>query len=124
MTRSMNKIYIVEDEPAIREILEIFLISEDFIVESFENVKSFSQRNKNSNPDLFLFDVMLPDGSGIELCNQVKNSTDSSNIPVILMSAHAKTNDFIGKCNPEDFIHKPFDIDNLLSKIRNILQDR
>jgi len=118
----MNKIYIVEDDPSIREILEIFLVSEDFIVESFENVMAFSQRDKNSKPDLFLFDVMLPDGSGIELCNEVKNSSENYEIPVILMSAHAQVKDFAERCNPEDFIHKPFDIDILLSKIQNVLK--
>lgn len=117
----MNKIYIVEDDPAIREILEIFLISEDFDVQSFDSVSTFSQRDKNVNPDLFLFDIMLPDGSGIELCNQIKSSAEDSAVPVIMMSAHAQISDFKEKCNPEDFIHKPFDIDNLLFKIRNAL---
>jgi len=38
------------------------------------------------------------------------------------MNAHAQINDFIEKCNPEDFIHKPFDIDDMLSKINNVLR--
>ncbi|KQS92408.1 response regulator [Chryseobacterium sp. Leaf394] len=117
----MRKIYIVEDDDSIREILEIFLTSEDYSVQSFENVKEFDQRNKEEKPDLYLFDVMLPDGSGIDLCSQIKTSRENAEIPVLIMSAHAQLKNFADDCQPDGFISKPFDIDHLLLQIQEII---
>lgn len=117
----MRTIYIVEDDDSIREILEIFLTSEDYVVESFENVKEFDGRNKENKPDLYLFDVMLPDGSGIDLCTEIKKSSENAEIPVLIMSAHAQLKHFADDCQPDGFISKPFDIDHLLVQIKEII---
>lgn len=116
----MRKIFLVEDNEAIREILEIFLTSENYNVKSFATVEEFAARDVCETPDLYLFDVMLPDGSGIDLCRQIKEDHDNKNIPVIIMSAHAGLGHFENLCEPEDFIAKPFDIDHVLEKIRNL----
>lgn len=118
----MRKIYLVEDDQGIREILEVVLLSENYEVQSFSTVHEFNKRNLNEDPDLYLFDVMLPDGSGIDLCKELKNSNQNKDIPVIMMSAHAQLTHFIDICQPDDFISKPFDIDNLLMKIQVMLQ--
>ena len=64
---------------------------------------------------------MLPDGSGIDLCRQIKEDHDNKNIPVIIMSAHAGLVHFENLCEPDDFISKPFDIGNVLDRIRKLL---
>lgn len=117
----MRKIFLVEDDQAIREILEIFLISENYSVQTFATVREFNIRNHSIKPDLYLFDVMLPDGSGIDLCDQIKNDRKQDNIPVMMMSAHAQLNEISDHCFPDDFISKPFDIDNLLLKINTMM---
>lgn len=117
----MRKIYIVEDNDAIREILEIFLSSENYDVKSFDSVTEFSRRDTSITPDLYLFDVMLPDGSGIDLCQQIKNDHDNKGVPVVIMSAHANLNHMKDMCQPDDLISKPFDIDNVLERIQTIL---
>lgn len=113
----MRKIFLVEDDPGIRDILEILLTGEGFLVQSFGAVAEFNNRDKTSLPDLYLFDVMLPDGSGTDLCKEIKGDKDSQNIPVIIMSAHANLEDICYECLPNDFIPKPFDIDDLLLRI-------
>lgn len=118
----MRKIFLVEDDDAIREVLEILLISEDYDVTSFSCVQEFANRDVSVNPDLYLFDVMLPDGSGIDLCKNIKLDTNNRNTPVIIMSAHAHLNELKNLCEPDDFISKPFDLDNVLGRIDNILQ--
>lgn len=114
----MKRIFLVEDDPAIREILEIFLISENYEVQTFGSVNEFSKRDIVNSPDLYLFDVMLPDGSGIDLCKEIKNKID---IPVIIMSAHARLADIQDLCEPDDMIAKPFDIDDVLKRIEKVL---
>lgn len=117
----MRKIFIVEDDQSIREILEVVLSSENYDVQSFSTVRAFTDRDTAIDPDLYLFDVMLPDGSGIDLCRELKKNIQNKNVPIIIMSAHAQLKHFSANCQPDDFISKPFDIDNLLMKVQEIL---
>ena len=117
----MRKIFLVEDDPRIRDTLEILLTTEGFLIQSFGAVSEFNRRDKSILPDLFLFDVMLPDGSGTDLCSEIKGNEDSQNVPVIIMSAHADLKDISYECLPNDFIPKPFDIDDLLLRIDKTL---
>ena len=115
----MKEIYIVEDDDGIREMLEFLLVSKDYSVKTFANVKSFQQNFPGSKPDLYLLDIMLPDGNGLDLCQEIKAHESSQNIPVVLMSAHANVNQLNGA---DDFIAKPFDINEFLLQIEKNLQ--
>ncbi len=117
----MRKIFLLEDDEGIREVLEILLTSEDYNVHSFSNIKDFKSRDKSIHPDLYLFDVMLPDGSGIDLCKELKRNHHSENVPVVIMSAHADVGDLKGVCEPADFISKPFDITHLLERVKSAI---
>jgi DNA-binding response OmpR family regulator len=117
----MRKIYIVEDDQAICEILELFFSLENFEVLSFISVKAFNDRNKAIIPDLYLFDVNLPDGSGINLCEHIKMDFHNKCVPVAIMSAHANITHFKELCCPDEMITKPFDLDNLLLRINKIM---
>ncbi|WDF45317.1 response regulator [Chryseobacterium sp. KACC 21268] len=117
----MRKIYLVEDDQAIREVLEVFLGLEDFEVHSFISVTEFRERDTDVIPDLYLFDVNLPDGSGIDLCHQIKSDRKNQDVPVMIMSAHANLQHLKDLCEPDDMISKPFDIDNLLSRIQSTM---
>lgn len=117
----MRKIFILEDDEGIREVLEILLTSEDYIVQSFCSILDFKNRDTSILPDLYLFDVMLPDGSGIDLCRELKENHENEDVPVLIMSAHADLGDLKGICEPTNFISKPFDINNLLNRIRSTI---
>ncbi|HCN50402.1 MAG TPA: hypothetical protein DIT10_15150 [Chryseobacterium sp.] len=69
--------------------------------------------------NLYIWDVRLPDGSGINVCNGLKNI--SSDTLILMMSAHAKTFEIKRHCNPDAFISKPFDIDDLLASVRSLI---
>lgn len=114
----MKKIFIVEDDDGIRELLEILLQTYQYDVETFGTVKSFQTGTSGKNPDLFLLDIMLPDGNGLQLCKDLKNSGETRDIPVVLMSAHADVNRLEGA---DDFIPKPFDVEELLQRIQKQL---
>lgn len=112
----MQTILLLEDDEGIREVIHLILEEENFQVISFSNVNNFSNRDKSINADLFLLDVMLPDGSGIDVCNQI-SSVQST--PILIMSAHATLEDINKNCEASDFIQKPFDIDCFISQIKN-----
>ncbi len=110
-------IYVVEDNDDIGFILEYFLKDEGFQVSLLTTATDLKHAIKEALPDLFLMDIMLPDGNGIDLCHQIKTESRSKHLPVIMMSANehviASAN-----CNAEEFLPKPFDLSNLLNKIR------
>lgn len=113
----MKNIFMVEDNQDIREILTIFLTTEGYRVLSFGTVKEFKKRNTEILPHLYLFDVMLPDGSGSDLCNEIKSQRNNK-VPVIIMSANTKIDQTRKLSTPDDYISKPFDLNDVLQRIR------
>lgn len=120
-SKGMKTIFIVEDETGIRDALQLLLSFENYDVRSFSSVETFNKRDKSVAPDIFILDVMLPDGLGTDLCNQLKEEPETSNIPVMIISAHAKAENVIKSCNADEFIPKPFDIDDVLLKIERLI---
>jgi len=119
--KGMKTIFIVEDETGIRDALQLLLSFENYDVRSFATVEAFNRRDKSLTPDIFILDVMLPDGSGTDLCNQLKNESLTSEIPVMIISAHAKAETVTKACEADEFIAKPFDIDDVLLKIEKLI---
>ncbi|WP_029284699.1 response regulator transcription factor [Pedobacter sp. R20-19] len=114
----MRKIILLEDDQGIREVMELILMLENYEVQSFASVDEFRKRDQKVLPDLFIFDVRLPDGSGIDVCNEIRKDVINDDIPVVIMSAHASIKDLKGKCAANDFIAKPFELDWLLERIK------
>ena len=116
----MKQIFLVEDDRGIRELLEFILVSQNYQVESFPTAGDFKRTIPYSHPDLILMDIMLPDGNGMDMCNDLGSEMETRNIPVVLMSAHADAHSFKNSC-ARDFIAKPFDVEDLLVRIEKQL---
>ncbi|MDX1751931.1 MAG: response regulator [Salinimicrobium sediminis] len=110
----MKEIFIVEDDDGIRELLEFLLNGQGYLVKTFPNARSFRAMVSQKIPDLFLLDIMLPDGNGLSLCSELKENKETYKIPVVLMSAHAEVSVREGA---DGFIAKPFEVDELLHLI-------
>ncbi len=117
-----RKVCIVEDNEDIGYILNYFLMEEGFEVCLFTTVADFSDSRSGSIPDIFLLDVMLPDGDGISLCDRIKRNIKTMKIPVLMMSAHAHVKQMSMETCADGFISKPFDLDVMLSQINSILK--
>lgn len=113
----MKTVMILEDEKNIREALEILLAYDNYQVICCPNVRDFYVQSKIIVPDVYLLDVMLPDGSGVDICNYIKMTNDLENIPVIMMSAHAAAVELDQSCKPDAFISKPFNLDDVLTTV-------
>ncbi|MCZ4224767.1 MULTISPECIES: response regulator [Pedobacter] len=107
-------IYLLENDEGITEVLQLLFNSEGYGVSAFSSVSSFMAGLSEHVADLFLLDVMLPDGNGIEVCSYLKSLEKTRNVPIIMMSAHADRYDIRRGCAAENFIKKPFDIHDLL----------
>ena len=111
-------ITILEDDEAIRELCTLLFTEEGYLVESYSTTSSFFK--SQSVPDIYLLDVRLPDGDGLDVCSGLKADPKFSNVPVIMMSAHLEQSSLKGKCTAECFIAKPFDIENLILKAQQL----
>lgn len=118
----MKTIFILEDEKSIRELLEFLFNMEGYNVISASNITEFNNLHSRQPVDLYLLDIRVPDGSGIDVCNKLKSDIQTENIPVVLMSAHAKTAEIEQKCSPNAFISKPFDLDDIVTSISTIIE--
>ncbi|TKC01156.1 response regulator transcription factor [Pedobacter cryotolerans] len=116
-----KNIYVVEDNDDIRELVHYLLESEGYEVEAFANVSDFEQKFELIKPDALVLDIMLPDGNGMDLCNKIKANASTENMPILLMSANTNALYINKKSTANDFISKPFDIDEFVQKVAKIL---
>ena len=121
---SEETILIVDDEPAIREMIATMLELADFKVLEAENAQQAHQRVVDERPDLILLDWMLPGISGIELTRRLKRDESTREIPVILLTAKSEEdNKILGlDVGADDYVTKPFSTRELLSRIRAVLR--
>ncbi|NTD97055.1 response regulator [Agrobacterium tumefaciens] len=113
-----KRIYVLEDNDDIREIVSMLLEEEQYEVFAYPNIASFRSGIAKGKPaDLFLLDVMLPDGNGIDYCCELKSSPGTAGRPVVMMSANFSKDGMYKRCFAQDYIHKPFEIDDFVKRI-------
>jgi two-component system alkaline phosphatase synthesis response regulator PhoP len=114
----MSRICLVEDERSISELIQLNLELDGHEVALFSDGIIASEHFKNNiNYDLIILDVMLPHISGLELCRQIR---ESNSIPILFLSAKGTTQDRIEglKIGANDYLTKPFDLEELLLKVK------
>jgi DNA-binding response OmpR family regulator len=116
-----KSIYILEDNDDIRELLSYLLTEENYEVKGYPTVRSFKKQMKFGCPDMIVLDVMLTDGNGVEVCDELKSNKLTHDIPVLMMSANTQFSEIRKHCTAEDFISKPFDINDFVSRIDHYL---
>lgn len=120
----MFKIYLVEDDINIREIVKYALETMEYDFYEFESSEEFWQKLKFQLPDLIVLDIMLPKESGIEILKKLKASEDTRDIPIIVLSAKASEFDKLAcfDLGVDDYITKPFSVLELLARVKVIVK--
>src|SRR5688572_5567255 len=118
MTRK-HRILIVDDEANIGLSLRLILEGEGYAVTVCDSVAQFQATQAAGRADLYLFDVRLPDGNGIDLLHALRQRHDST--PVVMISGHATVRDAVEatRTGAFDFLEKPLARDRVLLVIRN-----
>ena len=118
------KILIVEDEPAIQELLAFNVMQAGFQALRAEDADSAWQQIRSNVPDLILLDWMLPDTSGVILAKQFRADARSKDIPIIMLTARGDERDkILGlESGADDYITKPFSPRELMARIRAVLR--
>ena len=118
------KVYIIEDDEDINELLVYNLSKENFEVKSFLNSIDALRSLEHEKPDLIILDIMLPDIDGIEVCKRLRSSEDFKDVPIIMLTAKSTEIDkVVGlELGADDYITKPFSFKELVARIRAVLR--
>ncbi len=118
------KILIVEDEPAIQELLVFNVMQAGFQAFRAEDADSAWQQIRSNSPDLILLDWMLPNTSGVILAKQFRADARTKDIPIIMLTARGEERDkILGlESGADDYITKPFSPRELMARIRAVLR--
>lgn len=117
-------IYCVEDERNIRELLVYTLGTSGFEAKGLEDGKELKQALKEQMPELILLDIMLPGQDGYELLEFLKGNPDTSQIPVIMVTAKEAEYDKVRglEAGADDYITKPFGMMEFLARVKAVLR--
>ena len=118
------KILVIEDEPDIRRNLEYNLGREGFIASSVGSLVKANEKLKSKKFDLILLDLMLPDGSGLDLCKKIKSNSETEATPIIILTAKDDEVDkVVGfELGADDYVTKPFSVRELILRVKAILK--
>ena len=117
----MEKILIVEDDAGISDFINLELKHEGYDTCIAETGRKALEKFSEYNPDLILLDVMLPELSGLEVLRRIRKE---SQVPVIMVTARGETYDKVNglDAGADDYIPKPFEIEELLARLRATLR--
>lgn len=120
----MAKIYCVEDDESIRELILYALKSGGYDAEGFENSTELWNAIKKVPAQLILLDVMLPSDDGFNILKNLRNHQETKAVPVIMLTAKTSEYDKVKGLDlgADDYITKPFGVMELLSRIRAVLR--
>jgi len=115
------RILVVDDDPALAEMIGIVLRSEGFEPSFCADGAEAPAAFRSVRPDLVLLDVMLPGLDGIEVCSRIR---EESGVPIIMLTARSDTTDVVGglEAGADDYVVKPFNPKELVARIRTRLR--
>jgi two-component system, OmpR family, KDP operon response regulator KdpE len=124
LTGGPLRILVVDDEPAILRFLQASLESQGYIVATAANARTALDRVKRHTADLVVLDLGLPDVDGLDVIRQIRDGGDT--LPIIILSSRENENAKVRALDlgADDYVTKPFGIDELLARIRTAQRHR
>jgi two-component system KDP operon response regulator KdpE len=121
LTDAMHQVLVVEDEPAIRNVLAVLLEAEGYRVIAADTALRAEIESRSHKPDLLLIDLGLPDGDGIAIIRRVRAW---SPMPIVVLSARTQEEQKIAALDAgaDDYVTKPFSAAELLARVRAALR--
>jgi two-component system phosphate regulon response regulator PhoB len=119
-----QKILLIEDEPDIRKTLEYNLSREGFDVACASSLSEGKNYINAGQFSLILLDLMLPDGSGLDLCRELKSDSEKKTTPIIILTAKDDEVDkVVGfELGADDYVTKPFSVRELILRVKAVLK--
>lgn len=124
MTKLKDKILIIEDEEAIRDMLGYALMKEGYICKEANDVEQARTTLEGERPNLILLDWMLPGMSGIDYARRLRTVPETRDIPIIMLTAKGEEADKVRglETGADDYITKPFSTKELIARVKAVLR--
>jgi len=121
-TAAGTRVLVVDDEPAVREALRRALALEGYDVELAANGAEALQKVGSAEPDLVVLDVLMPEVDGLAACRRLR--AEGNHVPVLMLTARAGIGDRVDglDAGADDYLVKPFALEELLARIRALLR--
>lgn len=117
----MKKILVIDDDKGILEAVRAILEFDGFEVETTDRSEYIDHMEEPNLPQVILVDFLLSGKDGKNVIKQLKKDSIKSKIPVIMLSAHPEAERAATEAGADDFISKPFEMDDLLKKIKKYI---
>ena len=119
-----HKVFIVEDEPDLRDTLKYNLENEGFSVEAFSNGEDFLSTVDKNKPNLVILDLMLPGVSGLDVCRELRSKDNYDGIGIVMLTAKSEEIDrIVGfELGADDYVTKPFSVRELILRVKVLLK--
>lgn len=120
----MSRILVIDDDPAITELVSINLEMAGYdTVEAEDGIKGQALALQ-MQPDLILLDLMLPKVDGLTVCQRLRRDERTSNIPILMLTALGQTKDKVEGFNAgaDDYLTKPFEVEEMLARVKALLR--
>jgi two-component system phosphate regulon response regulator PhoB len=119
-------IMVVEDEPAILELIKVHLVDAGYEVRGAADAESAQTQLRDALPDLLLLDWMLPGQSGLALAKQLRADPRTKELPIIMVTARTDESDKVAGLEAwvDDYVTKPFSPRELKARIKSVLRRR
>ena len=117
-------VFVLEDDTDISRLVQYQLERAGFAVRPYAAIGSIVQDAERARPALFLLDVMVPGGDGMDLCRRLRLHPTLSGVPIIFLTARAAENDRVQglELGADDYITKPFGTRELIARVRAVLR--
>ena len=117
-------VLVIEDEPDIRKTIDYNLSKESYKVIQAASIAEGEKAIVENDIDVVILDLMLPDGSGLTLCRDIKSNSRTKDIPIIILTAKADEVDrVVGfELGADDYVIKPFSVRELILRVKAILK--
>uniref|UniRef100_A0A831U3W3 Response regulator n=1 Tax=Geobacter metallireducens TaxID=28232 RepID=A0A831U3W3_GEOME len=119
-----NRVLLADDSITIQKVVGIIFANEDYDLTVVDNGDAAVEKAREASPDVMLVDAIMPGMSGYEVCSAIRRDPALGNVPILLMTGAFEPFDEekARQCGADDFISKPFESQQLIDKVKNLLE--
>ena len=122
MDNTTKQILVIDDDPDIGVMIKLMLEFKGYSVKITDRGKNIAGMLRDNTIDLIIMDMLLSGINGVDICRQLKQSAETACIPLIMISAHPNAKEICLEAGADEFISKPFDMQDILTKIDRLIQ--
>lgn len=122
MNKQTHKILVLDDDPDIGMMIRLMLEFRGYKVMVADRADSINEILRDNTIDLLIMDMLLSGTNGTDICEALKKDPQTSNLPIIMISAHPNARKISMDAGADEFIAKPFDMQDMFSKIGAVLE--